>query len=442
MKRRRFLQQSFAATSALGFPAILSSASPNSHLQVACIGVGGMGGATMRSVASHPKVKITALCDVDAVKMDQGEKDFPDASQHTDWRQMLASHAEKFDAVTIATPDHMHAPICVTALRAKKHVYLQKPIAPTVYECRVIVAEAAKAGVITQLGNQGRSSVEGRMMAELLRSGAIGKVKEIIFWENKKLGWWPKNSELRATGDAIPATFDWDSWVGVSEARPYLAGTYHPESWRAWHNFGVGELGDMGAHHFDSSLDGLSLQPPTRVRQTHTGEMGAGLWAKEREVEFEFPGNEMISGDTLKLRWLDGEHAPEAGSIPLPKGLTKFPLSGGYWIGEKGAIFKAYTQRPYVLPEESFPAEKYPRNFGKKDHYHDFVDAVFEGRQAASHFEHGAKLTEIIMVGTLAEQTPNEWLTWDTTTGKTNSDKVNATLIPSYRDGWKVEGLA
>jgi predicted dehydrogenase len=211
MNRRRFLlQSSAAAASTLGFPAVVRCANPNSMLQVASVGVAKMGGNTMRSVATHQKVKIVAVCDVDANHIQQaltgkgeartGGVGFPDARPFTDWREMFAKYADKFDAVTVGTPDHMHAPIGVTALRAKKHLYLQKPMAPTVHECRVLEQEAVKANVITQLGNQGRSTIEARMAVDLLRGGAIGKIKEVIFWENKPLSWWPKNEELRDKG--------------------------------------------------------------------------------------------------------------------------------------------------------------------------------------------------------------------------------------------------
>jgi predicted dehydrogenase len=221
LSRRQFLQHTAAAGAGiLCFPAILRSASPNSLLQVASIGVGGMGGNTMRSVARHPKVKIVALCDVDQRPLDVAAKEFPDASRHTDWRELLSRHADKFDAVTIGTPDHMHAAPAVTALRAKKHLYLQKPMATTLHECRVITREAAKAGVVTQLGNQGRSSIESRMTVALIRSGAIGRIKEVLLWENKPLNWWPKNTELRAQGDTIPPGFDWDLCCPRSRQMP------------------------------------------------------------------------------------------------------------------------------------------------------------------------------------------------------------------------------
>ena len=141
-------------------------------------------------------------------------------------------------------------------------------MATTIAECRVITREAAQAGVITQLGNQGRSSIESRAAVELLRSGVIGKIKEVILWENKPLSWWPKNTDISGKGDPIPKTLDWNLWLGVADARPYFANAYHPKTWRAWLGFGVGEMGDMGCHHFDTTFDALDLTAPIRVRQT------------------------------------------------------------------------------------------------------------------------------------------------------------------------------
>jgi hypothetical protein len=128
--------------------------------------------------------------------------------------------------------------------------------------------------------------------------------------------------------------------------------------------------------------------------------------------------------------------------VTMPKVLTKFPVAGTCWIGEKGSIFKPFRSRPYVLPEESFPAEKYPRDYKGRDHYHDWVDAIFEGRQACSHFDHGAALTETVLVGTLADRFPNQWLDWDQTAMKvTNVPEANALITREYREGWKIEGL-
>jgi predicted dehydrogenase len=439
MNRRHFLHQ--AAAAAFGFPAILRSASPNSMLQTACIGVGGMGGSTMRSVARHEKVRVVALCDVDAKFMAQAAKDFPEASRHQDWREMLARLGDKFDAVTIGTPDHMHAAPCVTALRAAKHVYLQKPMATTLHECRFITEEAAKAGVVTQLGNQGRSSIESRMTVELIRSGAIGKVREVLMWENKPLSWWPKNTELRAQGDAVPEGLAWDLWCGVREPVPYLASTYHPKNWRAWFDYGCGEMGDMGCHHFDATFDALKLTAPIRARQTHGGSSGP-LWGKKRIVELEFAGSDVTEGETVRVTWNDGGVEPDMSKVKMPAVLTKFPASGTFWAGTEGAIFKPYDGRPFVLPEKDFPAEKYPRNFKGQDHYFDWVDAILEGRKSCADFSHGGPLSETVLVGTITDRFPGQWLHWDQKAcAVSNHEGASQLVRRAYRDGWKVAGL-
>jgi predicted dehydrogenase len=443
LSRRQFLAHgALTGASLLCFPAILRSASPNSMLQVASIGVGGMGGRTMKSVASHPKVKVVAMCDVDQAMLDAAAKEFPDAAQHKDWRELLGRHADKFDAVTIGTPDHMHAAPSVLALRAKKHLYLQKPMATTLHECRVITTEAAKAGVVTQLGNQGRSSIESRMTAALLRSGAIGRIKEVLIWENKPLNWWPKNTELRATNDPIPAGFDWELWLGVREPRPYLSQTYHPKTWRAWFDFGCGEMGDMGCHHFDTTFDALKLTAPLRVRQTTPGASGP-LWGEKRIVEMIFPGNELTAGTTVQVTWHDGGMEPDRSKITLPASLKQFPRSAAYWIGERGSIFKNYgSGRPFVLPEADFPLEKYPRDFKGQDHYHDWVNAVLEGRKACDDFTHGGPLTETVLVGAMADRFAGEWLAWDRKALKfPQHAKANKLVRRNYREGWKVSGL-
>jgi predicted dehydrogenase len=395
----------------------------------------------MKSVASHAKVKIVALCDVDDQTLEGAGKEYPEASRHKDWRELLADHAGKFDAVTIGTPDHMHAAPAVIALRAKKHVYLQKPMAPTLHECRVIAKEAAKAGVVTQLGNQGRSSIESRMTVELLKSGAIGKIKEVLLWENKPLSWWPKNTELRSQADSIPAGFDWDLWLGVREARPYLKDTYHPKNWRAWFDFGVGEMGDMGCHHFDTSFDALQLAAPLRVRQTTPGSSGP-LWGEKRVVEMIFPGSPYTVGETVQLTWHDGGIEPDRSKIKLPKEIEKLPLSATYWIGERGAIFKNYGRgKPIVLPQEDFPDEKYPAGFQPQDHYHDWVDAILQGRRACDEFSHGGPLTEAVLVGAMADRASGEWLEWDAKALRFNDPRASRLVRRDYREGWNVEGL-
>jgi predicted dehydrogenase len=399
-----------------------------------------MGGSTMKAVASHPKVKIVALCDVDERALDVAGKAHPEARRIKDWRELLDKHADQFDAVTIGTPDHMHAAPAVIALRAKKHVYLQKPMAATLHECRVITEEAAKAGVVTQLGNQGRSSIESRMTVGLLRSGAIGKVKEVILWENKPLSWWPKNTVLRPQADPLPPGLDWDLWLGVREPRPYLENTYHPKTWRAWFDFGVGEMGDMGCHHFDTTFDALKLTAPLRVRQATPGSSGP-LWGEKRIVELVFKGSDVTASDTVQLTWHDGGVEPDRSKVILPKGI-ELPASGTYWIGESGAIFKKYGANKPVVVGANFPPEKYPSDSPPQDHYHDWVDAILAGRRSCGDFRHGGPLTEAVLVGAMTDRVAGLWLDWDAANCQFKENAAASALVRrDYRQGWQVPGL-
>ncbi|WP_082407913.1 hypothetical protein [Verrucomicrobium spinosum] len=162
-------------------------------------------------------------------------------------------------------------------------------------------------------------------------------------------------------------------------------------------------------------------------------------------MEFEFGGqaaNDLIDGDTLKLSWTDGDLTPDPSRIPLPQGMTKFPVSGGIWIGTKGSILKPYTVRPFVMPESSFPAEKYPKGFGRQDHYHDWVDAILQNGKSCADFAHAARLTETVLLGTLAEHAPGQWLEWDRSSMTVpHRPELNAHIKRPYRNGWQVEGL-
>ena len=457
MNRRRFLQQSLAASTVFSAPAILSARSPNSMFQVASIGVGGMGGNTMMSVLQHAKVRVVGMCDVDSrtLELAQGGKGsrrkelqdpeaagrLREAAVFRDYREMLAKLGDTVDAVTIGTPDHMHAAMAVAALRAKKHVYLQKPLTHHLHEARVLGAEAAKAGVTTQMGTQGHSSVETLLTVDLIRSGAIGKVKEVICWENKKASWWPKVTERKAQADAVPETVDWDLWLGVANEVPFLAEAYHPSMWRAWTDFGVGMMGDMGCHYFDVVFACLGLAAPTRVRCLDEGSTG-DLYAMKRRLELEFPGTDLTAGDKIKMTWSDGGYPYDDQVVIKPSVLTKEATSGIFFVGEKGGIFKPHSQRPWLVPEASFAGYAYPKT-RTANHYTDWVDAAMKGEKAATDLPtYGCPVTEAVLLGVLAERNAGDWIEWDAAAGKvTNRPELNAQLTRKYRDGWSVEGL-
>ncbi len=457
MNRRRFLRQSAAAASLVSAPAILRAKSPNSLLQVASVGVGGMGGNTMMSVLQHSGVRIVGLCDVDAKTLDlakggrasrrkelQSDDAAPqlrEAAAFRDYREMMAKLGDKIDAVTIGTPDHMHAPIAVAALRAKKHVYLQKPLTHHIGEARVLSAEAAKAGVVTQMGTQGHSSIETSLAVDLIRCGAIGKVKEVICWENKAASWWPKVTERKTQADPVPETLDWNLWLGAAQEIPFLDGAYHPQMWRSWTDFGVGMMGDMGCHYFDVVSACLGLAAPKRVRCLDAGSSGP-LYAMKRHLELEFPGTPLTNGSTLKMTWTDGGYPYDPKVVIKPAALTREAPSGIFFVGENGGIFKPHSQRPWLVPEEKFTGFSYPKT-RPGNHYLDWVDSVLAGKKASTDLPtYGCPVTEAVLLGVLAERNPGSWIDWDALTGQvTNRPELNAQLNRSYRDGWKVEGL-
>ncbi len=240
----------------------------------------------------------------------------------------------------------------------------------------------------------------------------------------------------------MPASLDWDLWLGVREPRPYLANTYRPINWRAWFDFGVGEMGGMGCHHFDTTFDALALTAPLRVRQATPGGSGP-LWGEKRIVELVFPGSAHTAGDTVQITWHDGGIAPVRRKLTLPQGVEKLPLSGTCWIGEKGSIFKPCgASRPVVLPEADFPAERHPADRKPQDHYHDWVDAILAGRKACDEFTHGGPLTETVLVGAMADRVAGEWLEWDRKGCPFTNNQSAASLVRrTYRDGWKIAGL-
>lgn len=457
MNRRRFLQQGIASTTLIAAPAILRAKSPNSVFQVASVGVGGMGGNTMMSVMKHEKVRIVGMCDVDAktlqrAKLGQAarrkdlqnagaEAALKDAALFRDYREMLAQLGDQVDAVTIGTPDHMHAPVAVPALRAGKHVYLQKPLTHHLSEARALSEAARASGKTTQMGTQGHSSIETSLAVDLIRGGAIGKVKEVICWENKKASWWPKVTARKAQADPVPAELDWNLWLGVVPEMPFLDQAYHPSMWRSWVDFGVGMMGDMGCHYFDVVFACLGLAAPTRVRCLDEGSKG-DLYAMKRRLEFEFPASAYTAGDKLKLTWSDGGYPYDPAVVIKPAALTRDAPSGIFFVGEHGGIFKPHSQRPWLVPEEKFTGFTYPKT-RPADHYTDWVDAAMAGKKASTDFaDYGCPVTEAVLLGVLSERNPGDWIEWDVAAGKVkNRAELNAQLAREYRAGWQVQGL-
>ena len=261
---------------------------PSDTLNVAIVGAGGMGMSNAEALVSQ---NIVALCDVDFGYVDKQlvgrDKDregkarpdgiklmeqFGKAARYADFREMLDKQRD-LEAVVIATPDHTHAVIAKAAMEAGKHVYVQKPLTYSVNESRVLSATAARTGVVTQMGNQGHSHDDARLVNEWIGAGVIGPVHEIHVWTNRPI--WPQGMGRPSKTGTPPKGVRWDLYLGpVPEDVPYAEG-YHPFSWRGWTDFGVGALGDMGAHLIDHPFWALDLGSPPRSRRPPP--LGAGL---------------------------------------------------------------------------------------------------------------------------------------------------------------------
>jgi predicted dehydrogenase len=445
ISRRKFLSNSaLAAFSLYYIPSrLLGADAPSNKLNIAGIGVGGMGGGNLRQCERE---NIIALCDVDSKYAGRTFKRYPKAKVYKDYRVMFDKQKD-IDAVVIATPDHTHAVITIAAMERGMHVYCQKPLTHTVYEARKITEAARKYKVQTQMGNQGHSSEHIRLLKEWLTDGAIGDVREVHAWTDRPVGghvW--SNFAVRARPKdkpPVPKTLDWDLWLGPVAYRHYHP-EYHPTKWRAWLDFGTGALGDMGCHIIDPAFWGLDLGAPESIQATSTHwqkEVSSETFPRASIVRFKFPARG--KRPPVKLTWYDGRLLP-----PIPDALEKgrkLPGSGALIIGDKGCmlhgshgagglrIIPEAKMREYKRPEKTIPRVK-------GSHEGDWLRACKEGKNgtpASSNFDYGGPLTEMALLGMLAIRMKDQKLEWDAENLKfKNNDAANELLHIKYRDGW------
>ena len=445
LTRREFTSTAaMAAVSAAIAPrSVFAAQSPGAKLNIAAIGVGGMGAANLKACVNE---NIVALCDVDR---DYAAKTFalyPKATVYTDYREMLDKQKD-IEGVIIATPDHTHAMITMACLQAGKHVYCQKPLTHTVAEARAIAAAAKKYKVVTQMGNQGHSFESMRILKEWLDDGAIGKVTEVHAWTDRPVGgdpWSDFAVRARPTDTpAVPATLDWEKWLGPVAFRPYSP-EYLPMKWRAWLDFGTGPLGDMGCHILDPAFWALELGPPHTIEATSTHyepAVASETYPRASIVRYAFParGNK----PPVKVTWYDGRLLP-----PMPPELEAgraLPGSGALLIGEKGTILHGSHGADGVrlIPETRMQEYKRPPKTLRRvteGHEGDWIRACKEGPNGTppcSPFEYGAALTEMVLLGVLAIRMKDQRLQWDDASFRfTNNEKANELLQISYREGW------
>ncbi|MBX2814739.1 MAG: Gfo/Idh/MocA family oxidoreductase [Saprospiraceae bacterium] len=440
---------------------------PSDTLHVAGIGVGGKGQSDLSSFSESPNVKVVALCDVDDRRAVESRKRYPDAPYFHDYRKMLDKHADDIDAVSVSTPDHMHAVQAYAAMSRGKHVYVQKPLTHDIYEARVLTEAARKFRVVTQMGNQGASGDGVRKMKEMVDAGMIGKVHTVKCWTNRAI--WPQALATPTQKQEVPKEVQWDLWLGTAPYREYHE-AYMPWNWRGWSDFGTGALGDMACHIMDPVYRILPILYPSKVECSV-----AGLYLdkfKELEYPDSFPGSSKIhltyprlDGDgDIKVTWLDGGLLPERPDDLLPEEPLGNWDGGVIFEGSEGIVMAdCYGANPRLLPssrmEEEMPAETEARV--PEGHYLQWVNACMAGYEdgvTSSSFDYAGPFTESLLIGNLAIKAyliknpdlkeDNFWsganrylgrktLHWDAENMRiTNYEPANRYVRRTYRDGY------
>lgn len=432
------------------------------RVNLAVIGAGGQGASNMSALVSQ---NILAVCDVDfeRVRRSISDKDgvvrpertelkaaYDQAERFSDYRRMFDARKD-IEAVVIATPDHHHAVAARMAMERGLHVFVQKPLTYTVRESRLLTAMARKApGLVTQMGNQGHSGDDGRRAVELLRGGAIGRVREVHIWTNRPV--WPQGVAKPEPRPA-PASLDWSLWLGPAD----VDWGYHPDyahfNWRGWTPFGTGAVGDMGAHLMDFPVWALQPGLPTRIETHHT------LWGGDNDpwdykrpdaltsyplasiIYYEF-GN--AKGGPLKLTWYDGGLAPPA-VRKLPPGRIMEEEGGVLYVGDKGQLLHdTYGAKPTLIGEEAvargarIPVSLPRIKDGVKGHEMNWIRAIRGEEEISSPFAHSGPLTETMLLGMVAMRA-DQPIIYDGAAGRiTNLPEANALLDRTYRKGWEL----
>ncbi len=462
LNRREFLTRTGAAaiTAAtivprhvLGGPRFVA---PSETVHVAIIGCGGQGRTNADALMQHDDVRIVALADPrehaeygrfyyggvagrgpvrERIQKRQEEKR-PGSriAEYEDFREMLEKE-KGIDAVLVATPDHVHAPAAISAMRAGKHVYCEKPLAHNVWECRMFAKVARETGVATQMGNQGHSGEGIRRTVEWIRDGAIGPIREVHAWSDA--GRWVTGRGRPRETPPVPRNFNWDLWLGPRAERPYHP-DYAPYNWRGWWAFGGGAFGDMGCHNIDNAVWALDLKAPISVEAYAPGGVDSERVPYCAIYHYHFPRE---GGGELRLTWYDGGLRPPTPEALKPDEKLEGGGNGTLFIGEKGVISCAgWGGAPQIYPmslQEKYDPPK-PTLERSKGHHRDWLDACKGGQAASSNFEYGARLTEIIFLGNVALRTGQK-IWWDADAMKaTNTSDADAYLKEEYRPGWEI----
>ncbi len=503
VSRRTFLGKSAGATAAFALAPMIvprhvlggrGYRAPSDRLNVAMVGIGGMGMSNMNSLVAAGE-NIVAICDADfpyverslagRMRPAQGQSSpspeslalrgaYDKAAKYGDFRVML-DRQKNIDAVVVATPDHLHAVIAYAAMKAGKHVYVQKPLTFSVQEARILAKAARDTKVVTQMGNQGHSMDGTRRIVELVNAGVIGPVRQVHIWTDRPQRYWAQgiprppvapvapaatpatstvpprwnmrtvdNAILRAMADnpqTIPAGLDWDAFVGPAKMIPYHP-AYHPFSWRGWVDFGVSAIGDMGAHLIDQPFWALGLSYPESVIASSTPWGGPasnpGSYPLAMTARYEFAARG--AQPAVALHWYDGGLMPTFDAdFPLPRG----DGGGGVFVGDSGFLtYETYGNNPQVFPGAAASrAMTVPTSVLRiaESHEANWANACKGNGVASSPFEYAARLTETMLLGIVALRAgQSRKIEYDARAMHvTNVADMDQWLAREYRNGWQ-----
>lgn len=407
---------------------------PSDTLYVAGIGTGGQAMFDLGQV--DRSAKIAYLCDVDQERAALAYERWPEAGKYKDFRVMLEKEAKNFDAVVVATPDHIHAVASIAAIEQDKHVYVEKPMAHNIHEVYKMLAAAERhPKVVTQMGNQGRSFHTLEEMKVWVDEDLIGPIREVHCWTNRPR--WPQGIERPTDTPPVPETLDWDLWLGPAQERPYHP-AYVPRNWRGWWDFGAGALGDMGCHILDGPYYCLDLSGPCTISADSTG-VNSETGPESSTITYAYPARG--EKPPVKLYWYDGDRRPER-----PEGIGEDDWfgdndGGQCFIGEKGIIVAGtYSNGARIYPESlnEIGKEKSKGVPRIRGHQKNWVDACMGEAKTSSPFSYAAGLTEMVLIGNVALRA-GQPIEWNPATMKIpNLPEAEQYLGRDYRSGWEI----
>lgn len=474
--RRNFVKGAVATAAAFNFQVVPSRVfGANDRITLAGIGISGKGASDISNSAGAG-FQVTHLCDiVDKEKYPnvgggwvKTREDFPDAKFYDDWREMLAAEGDKIDAVTVSTPDHVHAHASVAAMKKNCAVYCQKPLTHGIWEARKLTEIAESTGVVTQMGNQAHAEDHMRRCVELIRAGLIGDVVEVHAWTNRPI--WPQGIPAMPEEEPVPEHINWDLWLGPAQFTPYSS-KIHPFKWRGYWDFGTGALGDMACHIMDMSYWAAGIGAPTSVEAVSADGRGAQsdvsppTWAT---ITYEFPAPKE-GGKPVKYVWYDGykdavfnpekwalESSIDGGKI-RERNLPPEEITEGFGgderdgygsivIGTEGKLWFNRGKDNWVVKPGSrmdgfeYPAPSIPRA-RDEDPHKEFYDAIKAGDPSApqSRFATSGPFTEMVLLGNLAVRL-NKKVEWDSANLTSPNSPEAAKLVKrDYREGWALD---